>query len=273
MNWTHVGNSYTYISLPGGWLFYTVVLGVARHQSAPQATSLQKKDRGTFLCCLCNKLYYIPLTGEPSEQIVVIPLKFNCGFARVAVRELIQSKHDTPCDKFQKIFSMPTFKLPADYFHESKRKRYKSRFCEYCNRILAGFSKRWCPPNSRVNYLVTFATTKWNKLPEAEKRQHTLSKCDACALLYRDAQEAFQLKPIHNGPSTLEIMYSTAGTSKKDEANTTRMALKVVNTHHTKKFGKNLTESVVELCQEEKLQKKATTAEKRRERRMLLRKV
>ena len=137
--------------------------------------NITAEDRGTFLCCLCNQLYYIPLTGDPSEQIVAIPLKFNCGFARVAVRELTQSKHDTPCDKFKKIFSMPTFKLPVDYFHESKRKRYKSRFSEHCNRILAGFSKRWCPPNSRVNYLVTFATTKWKKLPEAEKRQHTLS--------------------------------------------------------------------------------------------------
>ena len=215
-------------------------------------------------------LHKITLTGDPSEQIVAIPLKFNCGFARVAVRELTQPKHDTPCDEFKKLFSMPTFKLPADYFHESRRKRYKSRFSEHCDRILAGFSKRWCTPNSRVNYLVTFAINKWKKLPESEKKQHTLTKCDACALLYRDAQEAFPLKPVYNGPSTLENVYSTAGTSKIDEANTTRTALKVVNTHHTIRFGKKVTESIVKLCKEEKLQKKPTAAEKKRERRKLL---
>ena len=64
-----------------------------------------------------------------------------------------------------------------------------------------------------------------------------------------------------------------SGTTKKEEVTTTRMALKVVNLHHERKFGQKVTESAVKLCPEERLQKKPTASEKKMEKRKLLRKV
>jgi len=149
------------------------------------------------------------------------------------------------------MFNVCAFLCCSSYFEKVRRTAQKSTYIEHCDKILAGFSKRWNPLESRLEYLATFSTQKWKELPETERKHHTLSKCDACALLYRNLQEAFPLKPIYNGPPSLENMYSVSGTTKKEEVTTTRLALKVVNLHHEKKFGQKVTESVVKLCPED----------------------
>ena len=246
-------------------------------------TNCGKRCIGPYIvrCKLPIPLSHFP----PSEQFqtempfAALPLRFNCGFARAAVRELNQPKQghvsteNESTSEFEKLFNIPTFKLPANYFEKVRRTAQKSTYIEHCDKILAGFSKQWNPLESRLEYLATFSTQKWKELPETERKHHTLSKCDACALLYRNLQEAFPLKPIYNGPPSLENMYSVSGTTKKEEVTTTRLALKVVNLHHEKKFGQKVTESVVKLCPKERLQKKPTAAEKRKEKRKLLRKV
>ena len=87
-------------------------------------------------------------------------------------------------------------------------------------------------------------------------------------------QLAFPLKPYHNSPTLQDIYHSaTSSSSVKNERETTRKALQMVNSHHQLAFGRSITESATKLCPEEQLQKKPTEAEKKRKQRKLLKRV
>jgi len=68
-----------------------------------------------------------------------LPLRFNCGFARAAVRELNQPKRGhistenyiESTSEFEKLFNIPTFQLPANYFEKVRRTAQKSTYIEY----------------------------------------------------------------------------------------------------------------------------------------------
>ena len=65
-------------------------------------------------------------------------------------------------------------------------------------------------------------------------------------------------------------MYEKLGSSTKDEAKAANTVLKLVNTHHQKKYGHSLTDTITKLCPEG-VMKKPTPTERKRKRRKLLR--
>ena len=76
-----------------------------------------------------------------------IPLRFNCGYARVAVKELLSTEQtgrtiDKPkrAQEFRELFDIPTFGIPDGYFTEKKGKSYGSLFDRHCTRVLSGFA-------------------------------------------------------------------------------------------------------------------------------------
>ena len=202
-----------------------------------------------------------------------ISLLVNCGFARTAIRELStkhKGQHHKRADAFKEQFQSSTFQIPENYFQITK---HDSTFNRRCERILSGFAKRWHPSESRKEYLDTFSKSAWQKLTKDEREKHTLSKCSACALEHSAIQATFPLKPIFECTSTLDSIYKHQGTSKTEEASVTRQVLTSVNLYHKQTFGKSLTQSVTSLCPEEQIEKKRTPAEKKKERRTLLRKI
>ena len=110
-----------------------------------------------------------------------IPLVVNCGFARVAIKELSMTgkgiqfnridKHNRS-ERFKNLFNIPTFGLPDDYFTHSK---HDSQFNRHSERILTGFSMRWNPATGVKDYLNGFSIKTWEELSEQDKNQHTLS--------------------------------------------------------------------------------------------------
>jgi hypothetical protein len=65
-------------------------------------------------------------------------------------------------------------------------------------------TKAWCKvfnpyteSGLKELYLSTFSSSKWDNLSPAEKAQHSLSNCKACANNYPKEQESFPLKPIY----------------------------------------------------------------------------
>ena len=204
------------------------------------------------------------------------PLVVNCGFARVAIKELsktgkgIQFKNidkKNRSEQFKTHFHIPTFGLPDNYFTHGK---HDSQFNRHCDKILTGFSMRWNPPTGLKDYLERFSMQNWKKLSEEEKAQHTLSKCKACAIHHGTIQSYFPLKPQYQC-AAIEDVYKSLGSTKEDEAEAANTVLKLVNTHHQIKFGCSLTDTITTLCPEEQVMKKPTPTEKKRKRRKLLR--
>ena len=131
--------------------------------------------------------------------------------------------------------------------------------------------------------MLTFTKKRWRKLAAAaEKANHTLENCTACALQHEDIQEAFPGPTFKPG---LHSIYETATTSRKDEKAVTKKVLQHVNASHTvcnkytvsstvkitlcllsytqDKYGHTLTESAVALFPELHLAKKPTPNEAR----------
>ena len=131
-----------------------------------------------------------------------IPIKFNCGYARTAVRELTPKKTGKSGRKidtnkrasdFKQLFC--SFSLPEEIFLADHKG--DSQFDRYCNSILDMFSKKW-NPNIRADYEAFFSIDNWKRLPTNNKKEHSLS-CNACSINQIRFQQAFPWKPIPAG--------------------------------------------------------------------------
>lgn len=173
-----------------------------------------------------------------------VALAFNCGFARVAVKELTRDR----AQEFQNLFPIASFQIPDGYFERTSSRQ--SLFTRHCNKILDAFSRRWHPAEGHKDYLTTFSLSTWRALSDVEKTKHTLSNCSACAVHFKNLQEQFPMKPYYT-ITQLEDLYSSSTTSKKSERETTRQVLQTVNNFHSIKFGTSIVESAIKLCPEE----------------------
>jgi hypothetical protein len=105
----------------------------------------------------------------------------------------IQFKQINKNNRWERLFNIPTFGLPDDYFTRSK---HDSQFNRHSERILTGFSMRWNPATGVKEYLDGFSIQTWEKLSEQEKSQHTLSECRACAVFHGTLQSySYSISP------------------------------------------------------------------------------
>ena len=115
----------------------------------------------------------------------------NCGFARVAMKELSEN-----VDEFKRLFQHPLH-IPDEYFDSMYGGKKSSRYIVQCNQIKAAFLKRWQPSNAREQYKATFSLLQWDRLAQTERVKHSLEKCNACFCNYYTIQKTFPLKPCY----------------------------------------------------------------------------
>ena len=77
-----------------------------------------------------------------------ISLQINCGYARVAIRELTPSKkseldRSVRATKFQELFSTPSYQLPESLFQPDDKCRLP--FNRKCDPLLEILNKKWHP--------------------------------------------------------------------------------------------------------------------------------
>ena len=172
---------------------------------------------------------------------IPVLLKFNCGFARCAVKEITaelaagKTGHvarvvdkKLRAEKFQKLFNLPSFGVPSG-FYETTTKKKEPLFEARCKVILDAFSANWNSKCKQQEYKMAFTQAKWRKLPVVEKARHSLQKCMACAIQHAALQEAFPGQTFKPG---LTNLYKSASASRKIERVVTRQALQYVNTYH-----------------------------------------
>jgi len=119
-----------------------------------------------------------------------VALAFNCGFARVAVKELTR-------DRAQEFQNLSYCIIPNTRWIFWKKSSRQSLFTRHCNKILDAFSRRWHPAEGHKDYLTTFSLSTWRALSDVEKTKHTLSNCSACAVHFKNLQEQFPMKPYY----------------------------------------------------------------------------
>ena len=117
----------------------------------------------------------------------------NCGYARVAIREL------TPCKRavnkqerqeFQKLFGLPTYSIPINYCHEPSKYR-PSAFNKHADAVVDGFAWKWHSAEARGEYTSVFSIENWKRL----QSKYILKKCVACYDNHYGTQLLFPVKP------------------------------------------------------------------------------
>ena len=118
-------------------------------------------------------------------------LFMHCGFARVAMRDIIKSHTDTRGNyqlttdiikEYNKVFEeYPQMKLAGNEQYVLKK----------CMERNATFSKKWNPQESLHTYVDTYSKEKWSKLPISQKLRHARTECTACPFFFPDMTRAF----------------------------------------------------------------------------------
>ena len=201
-----------------------------------------------------------------------VELSFNCGFARVAVREItvgIGKSEDLNMRRtqsFRELFdAVPNYYSNPNMFDQHGHR--ESTFNRNCKRILHKLNT-WPKKEVKQKYLHEFSTKKWKSLPIASKKRHTLQNCRECAIQHTDLQQKFPGKSLQltdKFSSGLSEILST-----EDENTATRTILADLQPVYQERFGHSFTESLMRLPGS-KLQQKPTDVQKKRVKRQIQR--
>ncbi len=169
-----------------------------------------------------------------------ISLAINCGYAGVAALEysfLVPSKliscidKKKRIDKFQNLFQgYANFARPATFWENQSN----SKFCSFILDDFSASCRNW--KELRVEY--TSSNEKWKALPEKERKQHSLSKCFACAEKNMKLQKSYPRLPcFENSLIKLPLKHTV-----------TRRVLIDLNGSYKSAFNHLFTESVLKHC-------------------------
>ena len=211
----------------------------------------------------------INLLSPNNEKCV--PWQFNCGFARVAVRELsklrkgasaISLDRNVRATEFQKLFSeVSEFERPVEYASMN------SHFNKHCKYINECFSRKWPVQGSKDEYCTFFATSVWKDMELSKKKKHSLCKCTECASEHLNKQKLFPGQPLFElAPTVSSIVQITLPEhTSSSEASVTQQVLEALNTSYESVYNHSFTDSVVKYCgKKEGITKRETPIVKKR---------
>lgn len=137
---------------------------------------------------------------------IPITLQINCGFTRVALRELLSPEelkkrkeiaYEEGRQGFLSLFSSATYGIPEEYQLSENR-----NFTKCCEKVLDHFSKKWHPPSKRLEYISSLSIENWKHLASSAKEKHTLAFCGACFNNHQLLQH-FPGKPVFFPPEPI----------------------------------------------------------------------
>ena len=198
-------------------------------------------------------------------------LEFNCGYARVAVRELTPRCHGKQSvDKrkraldFQELYAhCPNFGFPENYFDDNTKNG--SLFNRDCDKLLKLWSKHWTPTTSKQQYEEIFSIKNWKALPS--NHNHTLARCKSCQAMHYTVQLTFPQGP-HFTEAVLTI--NTANLQDYEKKQGTVRVLSEVNAAFSQAFNTTFTDALVRYGKQG-VQKKPTRQDMKKKRREIYR--
>ena len=198
---------------------------------------------------------------------IPITLQINCGYARVAIRELsspermksrLEVAHEQRRQDFLQLFSSEKFTIPEEYRSSTNR-----QFNKHCDKILDYFSSKWHPPSKRLEYLSVFSPENWKHLTTSEMEKHTLSSCTACYINHQSLQECFPGKPVFIPPSIISL--PECERTIRSEKSMTRKVLGELNSLWEEQYSHSFTSQLPRNAPEENLTRKLSRSEKKKQ--------
>ena len=188
---------------------------------------------------------------------------FNCGYARVAIRELTPCKHLVERqEEFQKLFGLPTYSIPSNYYDQPSKYR-PSVFGRHADAVLEGFTRKWHSAEAKDTYSAIFSTEKWKGLSPAEQSKHTLGSCVACYDNHYSTQVLFPVKPTFI-PDSPAISISPSHTEKEN----VKRVLTESNRIWEHNYGRKFSEALPKHCPDANLTKKVSKQERKKQNRV-----
>ena len=185
-----------------------------------------------------------------------VPLRVNCGFARVCIyensnpgrtgrnarRQINSTERE---EKFRSQFrAHPNFGIDEDYF-QLRDKNNNSPFERDCNKILDYFQKKFRGGRqSKDCYLETFSSLKWSQLPDLEKNFHTYSNCRQCYKQHKECQLSFPQKPFFH-PKEPVVSIDVDAIHILGEELFTTAVLSELNTIYQDTYGMSFTDALL----------------------------
>lgn len=100
-------------------------------------------------------------------------IAINCGFARVAVREL-RGKHSQDNGQHSHLYKLVSEEYNTFFsLHPQMQLREGTYMAQQMKQICQLFNKQWHPQQRLQEYTSTFAMHNWGKLPTSQKQQHS----------------------------------------------------------------------------------------------------
>ena len=197
-----------------------------------------------------------------------IALQINCGFARVAIKELTPSNRRdlNACvrtKQFRELFCMSSYKITGELFQLDNKGRQP--FDRKCDMILDNLKSKWHPTEKRMEYTSTFSIQNWKSLSHAQQAMHTLANCEGCYHAYKELQAAFPGKPMFIAQPQIVELPETPSTSRKDEKVLARRVLCELNSTWEEKFNHTFSIALPQNVPEANLCAKKSRTEKKRE--------
>ncbi len=179
--------------------------------------------------------------SEPTKHTI----KFNCGFARCAIRELTVAQSlnmEQRKEKLLELFSAcPDYGLKNQKFQSNKGR--PSLFDRNCQKIIEAWRTKWNTVSSKTAYEAAFSVDTWSAMSPSDQQRHTLASCYECCTKFPELQQNFPLKPYYN-VSVVEIRDGVLQRMGKKES--TQNVLKQLNQKFEDTFSKSFTESVIQ---------------------------
>ena len=199
-------------------------------------------------------------------SLIPICLQINCGYARVAIRELTpvnKSELDLLlwATKFQEFFSTSSYEIPELLFQPDDRQRVP--FNRKCGSLLEFMKKKWHPLNEASG--IPCLLSNGNHYL-ALKNKYTLANCVACYCSHQDWQEFFPGKPVFLPPPPIIQLPEIADSSKREEKDLMRRrVLSELNSTWEDRFSHTFSMSLPKNAPETQLCIKESRVEKKRE--------
>ena len=113
---------------------------------------------------------------------------FECGFARVAVKETYNDlKVKDEGKRLERYLSF--FEEPYKENFTVTQKTFSKR-----SRILVSTFNKWLKSDDKPKYIEHFSHKAWSTLSLAQKAAHTVTNCKACEVYHNTTQSLFPLK-------------------------------------------------------------------------------
>ena len=153
---------------------------------------------------------------------------FNCGFARVAVKESFRkvgsaSVETNPSEKWKNYLA--AFEGDSQEVFAVERSTYVKK----SKAIYSSFRKM--NSKARAQYQDTFSMVNWKALNTAQKKQHTLSNCGGCQVHYYAIHNFFPSGETFKTRKLLKEALIESGVKTQSKVKPTQKAIKTAVKH------------------------------------------